>query len=106
MLRGMNGPWATGFFDISNQKNVAVSCNASGKVATPAPVSARDTVFMRVAARFSTELDSQRHEKMTTLITLSQTCGLHAGIQQVMEGQFPRFRKRGPIEAILPLLIF
>ena len=96
----MNGPWATGFFDISNRKNIAVSHNASGKVATPSPVGARDTVFMRVAGRFLIELDSQRHEKMTTLITLSQTCGLHAGIQQVMEGLFPRFRKRGPIEAV------
>ena len=101
MLRGMNVPLAAEFFDISNRKNIAVSCNASGKVATPAPVSARDTVFMRVATRFSAELDSQRHKKMTAIITLSQTCGLHAGIEQVMEGQFPRFRKRGPIEAVV-----
>jgi hypothetical protein len=95
----MNVPRAAEFFDISSEKRVAVSCNASGKMATPSPVGARDTVFMRVAGRFPTGLNSQRHEKMTTIITLSQTCGLHAGIQQVMEGRFPRFCERGPIEA-------
>ena len=95
----MNVPRDAEFFDISSEKRVTVSCSASGRVATPSPMGARDAVFMRVAGRFPTGLNSQRHEKMTTIITLSQTCGLHAGIQQVMEGLFPRFRKRGPIEA-------
>ncbi len=65
----------------------------------PYPVGARDAVFMRVSRRFFTGLNSPTHEKMTTIITLSQTCGLHPGIQQVTEGQLPRFYERGPIEA-------
>ncbi len=65
----------------------------------PYPVGARDAVFMRVSRRFFTGLNSPTHEKMTTIITLSQTCGLHPGIQQVTEGLFPRFCERGPIEA-------
>ncbi len=97
----MNVPQKAGFFDILIQKGVAVSCNASGRMAMPYPVGARDAVFMRVSRRFFTGLNSPTHEKMTTIITLSQTCGLHPGIQQVTEGQLPRFYERGPIEAMI-----
>lgn len=57
----------------------------------PYPVGARDPVFMLVPRQFSTKLNSPTHEKMTAIPTLSQTCGLHPGIQQVTQEVFPRF---------------
>jgi hypothetical protein len=89
----------SGFFDILNQKKLSVSSNASGKVALPSPLCARNALFMRLARRMPVKLNLQKHEEKANIRNRSQTHGLHLAVQRVTDEEFPPEQSGGPIEA-------